>query len=179
MSAPAGLRYLPGFLSVEERGQLLDALSGLPYRAVVMHGVASKRVTVHYGLDYGYESWELSPAPPLPGFLEPLRSRAASLLAVAPAALEEILVSRYPAGAAIGWHRDAPMFGDVIGVSLGAPATMRFRPRGESRTTWRQPLEPGSAYVLSGEARHRFQHTLSPVKAERYSITFRTVLRKI
>ena len=150
----------------------------LDYHAVVMHGQAARRTTIHYGLDYGYESWELSPAPPLPPFLEPLRARVAALLPVEPEALEEILVSRYPPGAAIGWHRDAPMFGDVVGVSLGAPATMRFRPRGESHTSFRLLVEPCSAYVLAGEARRAFQHTLSPARGERYSITFRTLVRK-
>jgi alkylated DNA repair dioxygenase AlkB len=29
-----------------------------------------------------------------------------------------VLVSYYPSGATIGWHRDAPVFGDVVGVSL-------------------------------------------------------------
>jgi alkylated DNA repair dioxygenase AlkB len=64
----------------------------------------------------------------MPDFLAPLRERAAALANLPPGTLEQVLVARHPAGAGIGWHRDAPMFGPVVvGVSLGAPAVMRFR----------------------------------------------------
>ncbi len=177
--SPEGLRAIEDFVSVEEERALLDEMTHVPFREVAMLGVAARRTTAHYGWDYGYDSWKISPAEPPPAFLVPLRARAAALIGVGPEELEEILVTRYPPGAGIGWHRDAPMFGPaVVGVSLGAPAVMRFRRRGEGRTSYRLPLPARGAYVLAGAARTDWQHTISPQKAERFSVTFRTVVRR-
>jgi alkylated DNA repair protein (DNA oxidative demethylase) len=174
---PGGLQYLPDFLSVEEEAALLCALEGVSFREVRMKGVAALRTTAHFGWEYGYEAWTLTPTTPPPAFLLPLRRRCAAHLGVAEEALEEVLLSCYPPGAGIGWHRDAPMFGPtVVGVSLGAPARMRLR-RGAPGAwqTCALELAPRSLYVLGGEARAVWQHTLSPLKALRYSITFRTL----
>jgi alkylated DNA repair dioxygenase AlkB len=175
--APEGLRYLPDFVSEDEERALVEEISRLPFREIHMHGVVAKRTTAHYGWDYGYESWKLTPAPPVPPFLEAVRDRCAAAAGLEPAALEELLVSRYPPGASIGWHRDAPMFGPcVIGVSLLAPARMRFRrKRGEGFETYALELAPRSVYLMGGASRSEWQHTLSPVKTMRYSLSFRTV----
>ena len=174
---PEGLSYLPGFLSEEEERALVDELSRLDYREIHMHGVVARRTVLHYGWDYGYESWRLTPAPPVPGFLEPVRARCAAAAGLAPAALEDLLISRYPPGASIGWHRDAPMFGPcVIGVSLLGTARMRFRRKvGDAFQTVALELEPRSLYLMAGASRTQWQHTLSPVKTLRYSLSFRTV----
>jgi alkylated DNA repair dioxygenase AlkB len=174
---PEGLRYLPGFLSEEEERVLVDELSRLSFREIHMHGVVAKRTVAHYGWDYGYESWRLTPAPPVPPFLEPVRARCAAAAGLEPGALEELLVSRYPPGSGIGWHRDAPMFGPcVIGVSLLGASRMRFRREvGGAYETAVLELAPRSAYVMAGASRTVWQHTLSPVKTLRYSLSFRTV----
>lgn len=142
-----------------------------------MHGVAARRTARHFGLDYDYEHRaHVEEAEPLPTWLVSLRERCAALADVLPEALVETLVQRYPERATIGWHRDAPSFGIVVGVSLGASARFRLR-RGSigNWTTWEVQLPPRSAYVLAGEARWRWQHSVSPIKGLRYSITFRTL----
>src|SRR5690606_3759018 len=93
-----------------------------------------------------------------------------------PTTYVEALLTRYSPGAPIGWHRDAPAFGPtVLGLSFGAEATLRFRTGNSGRAQVKLTLAPGSLYVLSGEARTKWQHALSPVKAIRYSLTFRTL----
>jgi alkylated DNA repair dioxygenase AlkB len=170
---PEGLRYLPDFLSPEEERALVERMPEAAFREVRMRGQVALRRTAHYGWDYGYESWQIEPAAPVPDWILPLRERAAALVGAAPSALEEVLVTEYPPGAGIGWHRDAPMFGPaVVGVSLGAPARMRFRRAGASSALL---LEPRSAYVLDGPARTQWQHSIPAAKALRYSITFRTL----
>lgn len=141
-----------------------------------MRGQVARRRVAHFGWRYGYATWAIAPGPPLPPFLEPLRVGAAALAGAAPGALAEVLVTEYPPGAAIGWHRDAPAFGDVVGVSLLAPCRLRFR-RGTGRAaaTWEIVLEPRSAYLLSGGARWAWQHSIPAVKAPRYSVTLRTL----
>ena len=174
---PEGLAYHEDFLDESEEAELLRFLEGLDYHGVTMRGQTAKRTVRHYGFDYGYESWQLTPTDPLPEELSALRARAAQLAGVEPEELAEILVSRYPAGAGIGWHRDAPMFGPaIVGVSLGAPAPLRFqRGKGPERRVFELEVAPRSAYVLSGAARSAWQHSIPATKALRYSITFRTL----
>jgi alkylated DNA repair protein (DNA oxidative demethylase) len=142
-----------------------------------MHGVVAKRTARHYGLDYDYERRGLiRDADPIPDWIEPVRAVAAELAAVGAEDLVEVLVQRYPEGAQIGWHRDAPMFGTVVGVSLLSSCRIRFRRDvGGERRTFEVELAPRSGYVLAGEARTVWQHHVPPTKSLRYSITFRTL----
>ena len=174
-----GLRYVEGLVTPDEEQELLAFLATLDYRDVVMHGQRARRTVRHFGLDYDYERGELAPTDPLPPELEGLRERCAALMERDPADLVQILVSRYPEGAGIGWHRDAPMFGSAIaGVSLGAPCRMRFqRTVAGTRRVAAIELAPRSAYVLSGKARWSWQHSIPATKALRHSVTFRTLRR--
>jgi alkylated DNA repair dioxygenase AlkB len=142
-----------------------------------MHGRAAKRTVRHFGLDYDYQSRDAAAGDPLPEELEWLRARAAELAERAPGELEQVLITRYPPGAGIGWHRDAPMFGRIVGVSLGAPCRMRFQRRTKEgeRLVEEIDLAPRSAYLLSGEARWTWQHSIPATKEQRYSVTFRTM----
>jgi alkylated DNA repair protein (DNA oxidative demethylase) len=176
---PEGLRYESEFVSVAEEQTLLGTLDQLAFNEVTMRGQTARRVVRHFGLDYEYDTWKVKPGEPLPRELEWVRERSAALVGVAPDELAQILLTRYPAGAPIGWHRDAPMFGQVIGVSLGAPSRMRFqRGEGVDREVAEIVLEPRSVYVLDGAARSQWQHSIPPVKELRYSITFRTLRRR-
>jgi DNA oxidative demethylase len=177
---PDGLTYIEGFLSEDEEGALLDTIEGLDFRTLTMRGQTAKRTVRMFGLDYDYEGGELVPTDPLPDAFGPLRERAAALIEREPADLAQILVSRYPEGAGIGWHRDAPMFGSkIVGVSLKGTSRMRFQrtTKGRGRETAAVDLAPRSAYVLAGKARWSWQHSIPGTKELRYSVTFRTLKR--
>jgi DNA oxidative demethylase len=175
---PEGLVLRPELLTLDEEAELLDRLADLRFDPIVMHGQAARRTARHYGLGYDYESRAPQPGEPIPDWVLPVRRRAADLAGENPEELVEVLVQRYPVGATIGWHRDAPAFGTVIGVSLGGTSRMRFqRGTDERRRVWEVLLEPRSGYVLSGEARRSWQHSIPPTKELRYSITFRTLRR--
>jgi alkylated DNA repair dioxygenase AlkB len=179
--AVEGLTYIDDFLTADEERDVLAVIEPLDYRAVTMHGQTARRTVRMFGLDYDYSSRDVVPADPLPDSLSWLRERAAGLIERAPEDLAQILVSRYPPGAGIGWHRDAPMFGSkIVGVSLHAPARMRFQRtrRGAAREVEAIELAPRSAYVLAGPARWSWQHTVPPTEELRYSITFRTLRRE-
>jgi DNA oxidative demethylase len=174
-----GLTYVEDFVTPEEERRLLELIEPLDFRTIEMRGQTARRTVRHFGLGYDYDRGELAPVEPLPEGLEWLRERAAALIERDPADLVQILVSRYPEGAGIGWHRDAPMFGSrIVGVSLRAPARMRFQRtvKGE-REVAAVELAPRSAYVLSGKARWSWQHSIPPGKELRYSVTFRTLKR--
>ena len=176
---PEGLVYRPDVLTAEEERALLGVLAGLRFDPIVIRGQAARRTARHYGLDYDYESRTPRPGEPAPDWLLPARARAAELAGVEPEELVEILVQRYPPGSTIGWHRDAPAFGTVTGISLGSPARLRFqRGKGGRRRVWELLAEPRSGYLLTGEARTAWEHTIPPTKNLRYSITFRTLRRR-
>jgi alkylated DNA repair protein (DNA oxidative demethylase) len=174
-----GLLYRPDFLSADEEHGLIAHVEQLDFDEIRMRGQTARRTARHFGFDYDYERYgRLVPGDPPPAWLVDLRGRCARLAELDAEALAQALVQRYPPGATIGWHRDAPMFGIVIGVSLGAACRLRFQrgPRQERRT-FEVVLEPRSAYVLRSEVRNAWQHSIPAVKDLRYSITFRTLRR--
>ena len=175
---PDGFDYYADFLSTSDERALIARIEALKFSEVRMHGVTAKRRVAHFGWVYGYESWRLTRGPSIPDFLLPLRERAAPLLDCEPTALSEVLVTEYPPGAGIGWHRDAPMFGPaVIGISVASACRFRFRRNHGGRTeSTTLTLEPRSLYILRRAARSQWQHSIPPTRALRYSITFRTVL---
>ena len=176
---PEGLVYRPDLLSPAEEEDVLAELMKLRFDPIILHGQEARRTARHYGLSYDYEARKPQPGEPAPGWIAPVQARAANLADVSPAELVEVLVQRYPVGSTIGWHRDAPAFGVVVGVSIGAACRLRFqRGKGEARRVWEVVLDPRSGYVLSGEARSAWQHAIPPTKEERYSITFRTLRAK-
>jgi alkylated DNA repair protein (DNA oxidative demethylase) len=174
---PGGLVYVPDFVSEAEARALVADFEAAEFSEVRMRGQAARRTVIHFGLRYDYEGWRLLPCDPLPSTMAWLRDRAAALAEVDPAELAEILVTRYPPGAGIGWHRDAPLFGPkVVGVSLLASCRLRFQRRTtEARRVHELRLAPRSAYLLSGAARWSWQHSIPAMADLRYSVTFRTL----
>jgi DNA oxidative demethylase len=172
---PKGFRYVAEFVTEREEAVLLEQVAQLSFGAIRMRGQVARRRTAHFGWTYGYESGRIEPGPAVPTFLEPLRARAALLIGVEPGALTEVLVTEYPPGAGIGWHLDAPVFGEVVGVSLLGECRMWFATAGSgARQTAVVSLAPRSAYVLAGPARWAYRHRIPPGKSTRYSITLRT-----
>lgn len=174
---PAGFWYLPDFITPEDERRLLVAIESLPFERVVMRGYEARRQVVHFGARYSYDHGPIAPALPLPDFLEELSTRAAREARFPVDARIEALVTRYPPGAPIGWHRDAPPFGpSLAGLSLASPCQFRLRRRTSTEyEMYKLNLAPRSLYVVSGVARFRWEHSISPVAALRYSVTFRTL----
>ncbi|MFL6844151.1 MAG: alpha-ketoglutarate-dependent dioxygenase AlkB [Allosphingosinicella sp.] len=173
---PAGLTYVPGFVAPGEESELAGRIEGLPFRPFEFHGFTGNRRTVSFGLHYAFDGSGLREAEPIPAWLEPLRAQAAQLAGVEARALAHALIIEYAPGAGIGWHRDRPVFGDVVGISLVAPAPLRFRRKAGAK--WERftlTAEPRSAYLLRGEARHEWEHSIPPLQTLRYSVTFRAL----
>jgi DNA oxidative demethylase len=176
LEEPAGVVYRPELVSREEEAELLGTLRGLRFDPIVMHGVAARRTARHFGLGYDYAAREPREGEAMPEWLLPLRVRAAELARIPAGDIVEALVQHYPVGSTIGWHRDAPAFDLVVGVSLGGTSRLRFqRGKREARRVWELTLEPRSGYVLSGEARRSWEHSIPATKEERWSVTFRTL----
>jgi DNA oxidative demethylase len=176
MTLPEGLIYVPGFLTEAEERDVLAVLATVELQPYVLHDTPSRRLVRSFGLARVAGAYDRGPAAPIPAELEWLRDRCAGLMGRERGELTQLLVSRYPPGAGIGWHRDAPQFGDVAGVSLLTACRMRFRHgRPSAWETAELTLQPRSAYVLSGPARTQWQHHIPPATEERWSMTFRTL----
>jgi alkylated DNA repair dioxygenase AlkB len=184
---PEGFDYREDFIGAADEAALLDEIGRVAFSDFEMRGVIARRRVAFFGASY--DEGDVA-TQPIPGFLRPLTERAASWAGVPPDAFAMALINQYPAGAPIGWHRDAPRYDIVVGVSLLSACRMRFRPyvspaaqaRSQSDATSQRRtatheimLMPRAAYVMTGDARSDYEHSIPPVAALRYSITFRTL----
>jgi alkylated DNA repair dioxygenase AlkB len=171
-----GLVLVPDAVTPAEEADLATRIDAAPLEPFKFGQWRGKRLTAHYGSAYDFTRGRLDEAPPLPGWLLALRERLAPLAGMDPTALEAALLIRYDPGAGIGWHRDRPQYGEVLGLSLGAPCVLRLRRRTEGGFERRKlALPPRSLYRLSGEVRWDWEHSIAPMDVTRRSITFRTL----
>jgi alkylated DNA repair dioxygenase AlkB len=174
---PDGFRYQPELITRDEEAALVAEMQTLPLREFQFHGYVGKRRVASFGWRYDFSERALHQADDLPAFLLPARAKAARFAGVAPEEIVHALVTEYEVGAAIGWHRDKDVFDKVIGISLASACPFRFR-RARADGGWDRvtvTVEPRSSYLLSGEAREVWEHSIAAVERLRYSITFRTL----
>ncbi len=173
---PAGFRYRASLVSPHQERDLLDGLAGLAFAAFEFRGHAGNRRVISFGWAYDFNTGELRRAEAIPPFLLSLRDAAAGFAGLAPSGLQHALVTEYPPGAEMGWHRDKAVFGDVVGVSLASPCV--FRLRRKTGADWERAslvLEPRSAYLLRGPSRTEWEHSIAAAGGLRYSVTFRSL----
>jgi alkylated DNA repair dioxygenase AlkB len=173
---PEGFKYEAGLVSAEEERALVAAFADLPFRDFEFQGYVGKRRVVSFGWQYDFNTRELRRTDDMPAFLLPLRDKAAAFAGLARAALQHVLITEYGPGAAIGWHKDKAVFGEVVGISLLSPCNFRFRRK--AGTKWERAsliAEPRSAYLLRGASRTDWEHSIPAVEQLRYSITFRNL----
>ena len=171
----SGLRYGEAATTIGEEAALIDAVEATALSPFRFQGWLGKRQTASFGWHYDFDGAILGPAAPIPAAFELLRLRAAAFAGLPASDLVQTLLTRYDPGAGIGWHRDRPVFEDVVGISLGAPAMLRFRRRTNTGFERRMLLlAPRSIYHLGGEARHVWEHSIAEMAVTRWSVTFRS-----
>ena len=176
-SLPEGFRYGANLIQPDQEQALLEEIRRLPFKEFEFHGFLGKRRVVSFGWRYDFNGGGLRKTEDMPNFLMAVRDKAGAFAGIAPAELQQVLVTEYRLGAAIGWHRDRSVFGDVVGFSLLAPCKFRFRRRaGDSWSRVSLTLKPRSIYLLRGSSRTDWEHSIPAVDAPRYSLTFRNVL---
>lgn len=175
---PEGFAYQSEFIAAKEEQDLLHAIRQLEFQPFDFHGYIAKRRIVEYGLEYDFGSRRASTTRPIPDFLQSVKERAAQWAGISPEEVVESVVTEYPPGAPIGWHRDVPQFEIIIGVSLNSPCRMRFKPYRDKGKVVSMALDRRSIYRMRGPARWDYQHSIPEVKELRYSITFRTPRQK-
>jgi alkylated DNA repair dioxygenase AlkB len=179
VDVPDGFRYASDFITEDEERTLAAAIASVTFSPFEMRGVTARRRVAFFGASYVAGTT----SPPIPEFLLDVRARLAVWAGIEPAAFAMSLINEYPPGAPIGWHRDAPQYELVAGLSMLAPCRIKFRryerpgqvQGGRRVATHEIALEPRSAYLIAGPARNGFEHHIPAVTRLRYSITFRTL----
>ena len=181
-NVPDGFIYHPNFLSEAEEQELVREIQKIHLAPFKYYQFTGKRRTASFGWQYEFGAGEITRAPEIPTFLSPVRTRAENLFNIDPNNLVQTSILEYSTGSPIGWHRDIPHFGVVVGISLGATCRMRFRKysRMRSKNLKRDEilsieLQPRSIYLMSGASREVWQHSIPPVKKLRYAIMMRTL----
>jgi alkylated DNA repair dioxygenase AlkB len=173
---PAGFSYRRHLIGQTEEQRLVQHIAAQNLSPFEFHGFFGKRRVVFFGWRYDFNGKGLQRGDDVPAFLMPVRELAASSFGLEPARFEQVLLTEYSPGAAIGWHKDRSVFGDVIGISLFSSCTFRFRKKAGANWDRRSLLlEPRSAYLLKGAARTEWEHSIPAVANLRYSMTFRTL----
>jgi alkylated DNA repair dioxygenase AlkB len=171
------MRYGEELIDASEERSLVELITTLALKPFEFAGgFRAHRLVTSFGSRYDYAAQRIAKSPDIPVALFPLRDKVAAFSGLSASSLQQVLITQYPPGAAIGWHRDRAAYGDVIGVSLLAQC--KFRLRLKTAPPWRRVslvLAPRSVYLLSGEARNDWEHSISPLDAVRYSITFRSL----
>jgi alkylated DNA repair dioxygenase AlkB len=176
---PEGFQYQPGVVSFEEEEALARELAQLPFKPFDFHGYQANRQVVSFGYRYDYDRRAVVEAAPFPRFLVSLRDKVAETFGRPADSFRQALINEYRPGAGIGWHRDKAQFDEVVGVSLLAPCSLRFRRKaGDGWERASLKVEPRSAYLLSGPARAVWEHSIPALERVRYSITLRTLVAK-
>lgn len=173
---PPGFAYQPDLIDMAEERDLVDAVQGLDFQPYEHLGYLGNRRVAAFGWRRDERGHMVETGEPIPDFLQPLLAKVAGFTRLAAESFRHALVTEYAPGAGIGWHRDRPPAVAIAGVSLLSPCAFRLRRKvGErwARATVR--AAPRSAYLMSGPARSEWQHSIPPVEALRYSVTFRTV----
>jgi alkylated DNA repair dioxygenase AlkB len=173
---PQGLGYEVAFLTVAEEQTLIDAFASLPLAPFQFGAFEGKRRVASFGFRYDYSDQRLHEADPIPNFIRLYAARAESFAHLSPGAVRHVLFTEYETGAGIGWHRDKANFDVVLGISLGSACPFRFRKKhGHAWQRFTLEAEPRSIYVMDGDARSVWEHSIAPVASPRWSITFRTM----
>jgi alkylated DNA repair dioxygenase AlkB len=175
---PEGFSYLREFITPGEEIQLVEEISRLSLHTFIFQGFEAKRKVASFGHDWNFTDRKLRPGKPLPRAFDWVLNKVAAHMSDSDD-FAEILVTEYPPGSVINWHRDAPPFDIIAGISLLSDAIFKLRPydpQQRSRSsTISLPVERRSLYIMRGPSRTDWQHCIAPVKQQRYSITLRTL----
>jgi alkylated DNA repair dioxygenase AlkB len=176
---PEGFSYIPSFISTTEESELLKAIENVVLHNFIFQGYTANRRVASFGFDYSFDKKVLSKGKEIPSEFHSLIEKVGHHLSLQPSAFAELLVIEYPVGAVMNWHRDAPPFDIIAGISLQADCTFRFRPQEKEKQGRSSiisfPVHRRSLYIMQGSSRTDWQHSVAPVKQVRYSITLRTL----
>lgn len=178
-SYPPGFLYKEDFITCEEEERILQLVAKTELHPMLFHGYEAKRKVASYGYDWSFEKKILTKGEAIPQQYSFLIEKVKDQLHLSQESIVELLITEYPVGSVINWHRDAPPFDLIAGISLLSDCTFKLRPYDKARqnrnSTVSLNVKRRSFYAMEGAARNEWEHSIAPVKQLRYSITLRTL----
>lgn len=176
---PPGFTYVPEFISVQEEQRLCELIAGLTLKQFLFHGYEAKRKVASLGYSYHFTSRSITKGAAIPEGFDFLIRKIEMYAGLEPGSFKQLLASEYPVDSVINWHRDAPPFGLIAGISLASDCIFRLRPYDKAKQGRKSiisiPVQRRSLYIMQGIVREEWEHSISPVKQKRFSITLRTL----
>lgn len=176
---PPGFHYFPGFLTEAEELELVRLIQTYPLKNMIFQGFEARRKVMSFGHDYHFDTRKLTRGTPIPAEFKPVISKAAVALNMPSEKFAKVLLTEYAIGTVINWHRDAPPFEKIAGISLLSDCTFKLRPYDKKLQDRKEikkiTVQRRSLYLMENEARNDWEHSIAPVTDPRYSITIRTL----
>ena len=176
---PTGFTYMPNFITEEEETSLYKEILKIDLHNLDFKGYMAKRKVASFGYDWNFEKRQLSKGKDIPKSFLSVLEKVAHHLSIKTENFAELLITEYPVGSVINWHRDAPPFDQIAGISLLSDCIFRLRPYEKTKqvrkATISLPVQKRSLYVMEGAARQDWEHSIKPLDQVRYSLTLRTL----
>ncbi len=163
-----GLTLIEDFITKEEEQVILGRLD----RRVAQKKSNMRNNIQRYGSDIPYRSSMVSAQ--IPDYLEVIAQKIfdQKLINVKP---DSVSINQYLTGQGISPHIDSKASGAIITIlSILGTATMKFV---LDKSFFTVELPPRSLVQMRGVIRDKYQHSIEPVKSERYSIVFRVATK--
>ena len=176
---PEGFRYYPDFITEAEESRLLLTIEKFDLQNMKFHEYEAKRKVISFGKGWSFTEQKLKQGDSIPKEFDFLVEKIAGHLYISKQLIAQFLITEYPIGSVINWHRDAPPFETIAGVSLLSDCTFKLRPHNKEKQTRNAtisiPVQRRSLYAMTGVSKKEWQHSTAPVSTVRYSLTFRTL----
>jgi alkylated DNA repair dioxygenase AlkB len=178
---PQGFNYYPNFITTDEEAQLVKVIERFDLQTMKFHEYEAKRKVISFGQGWSFTEQKLKQGNPIPNEFDFLVDKIVLQLSISKKSIAQFLITEYPVGSVINWHRDAPPFDIIAGVSLVSDCNFKLRPQEKEKQTRSAtislPVQKRSLYTMHGPAKSEWQHSTAPVNKIRYSLTFRTLMK--
>lgn len=178
---PEGFSYFPGFITEAEEMLVLETIEGFDLQKMKFHEYEAKRKVISFGQGWSFTDQQLKQGNLIPIAFDFLVDKIAGHRCIGKESIVQFLITEYPIGSIINWHRDAPPFATIAGISLLSDCIFKLRPHEKEKQTRRAtislPVQRRSLYIMQGPAKTAWQHATAPLNKVRYSLTFRTLYK--
>ena len=165
MSRPEGLYYVNNVITNTQSTKVIEELDRLEWKPLTIK-VDTGRLVQQYGYSFNYHKYGVHEvAPPMPAFIVELMDRLTEeckklgLFKADYLPFNQCIINNYHPGQGISPHTDYYEFGPLIGCfTLGTGAYMDFT---KDKDKFSLYTEPSSLYIMSGEARDSWMHSMA------------------
>lgn len=168
-----GLYLIPDYLDKTICDEIVKQIRKYEWKPVTNY--KNSREVIQFGYTYSYDRSGIAKTDQIPTELLDLTDQMNQKLDTN-VIFDQLIINKYEKGQGINPHIDhTKYFGDtILCITLMNPVTAIFTKNNQEVMI---NLEPGSAYIMSGDARYKWTHQMRQTKGTRISLTYRTVIK--